>query len=67
VGSNLARQLVKAGWRVHALVRPDSSLQEIDGLPVVLHQGDLTDRASVMAAMPERPDAVFHVTADTNC
>ena len=35
-------------------------------MPVVLHQGDLTDRASVMAAMPERPDAVFHVAASTN-
>jgi dihydroflavonol-4-reductase len=66
VGSNLTRELVKAGWRVHVLVRPDSSLQEIDGLPAVLHQGDLTDRASVMAAMPERPDAVFHVAASTN-
>lgn len=66
VGSNLAKELHAQGWRTHVLVRSDSQLDEINGLPVTLHRGDLTDRESVMAAMPKQVDAVFHVAASTN-
>jgi len=66
VGSNLVRELHARDWKVHVLARPTSSLDEISGLPVMVHTGDVADRDSVMAAMPGNPDAVFHVAASTN-
>jgi dihydroflavonol-4-reductase len=66
VGSNLVRELHGQGWQVHILARPTSSLEEIEGVPLTVHLGDLADSSSVVAAMPENLDAVFHVAASTN-
>jgi nucleoside-diphosphate-sugar epimerase len=66
VGSNLVRELHSQGWQVHALVRATSSLEEIKGIPVILHPGDITDPASLHVAVPRGLDAVFHVAASTN-
>lgn len=66
VGSHLVRELHARNWVIHVLVRSGSSLDEISGIPVSVHQGDLTDRNSVYRAMPKGLDAVFHVAADTN-
>ena len=64
LGSQLKDQLLSAGWTVHALVRGASRLPESANLRV--YEGDITDEASIRTAMPERPDAVFHVAASTN-
>jgi dihydroflavonol-4-reductase len=63
VGTNLVRLLLARGWHVRALcrVRPDGSLPRIEGVEV--KAGDITDGAAVLAAMPDAPDAVFHVAA----
>jgi nucleoside-diphosphate-sugar epimerase len=53
-------------WKVHILARTTSSLDEIAGVPVTVHLGDVTDRDSVKYAMPKGVDAVFHVAASTN-
>ena len=66
VGSTLARELVSQGWNTHVLVRPDSSLTELQGVSLTVHEGDLTDRDSLISAMPANVDAVFHVAASTN-
>jgi len=66
VGSHLARELHIQGWNVHVLLRPGSSLDDTAGLPLTVHQGDLTDHNSIVAALPRNPDAVFHVAASTN-
>lgn len=66
VGSNLARELLSQGWETHVLLRPGSFLPGLDGLQLTVHEGDLTDRDSLMSAMPARADAVFHVAASTN-
>ena len=66
VGSNLVRELHGQDWQVHVLVRPSSSLEEIEGIPVIVHFGDLLDSNSLAQAMPEGLDAVFHVAASTN-
>ena len=66
VGSNLVRELHGQGWQVHVLARPSSSLEEIEGIPVTVHFGDLLDSSSLAQAMPEGLDAVFHVAASTN-
>ncbi|MBT8048519.1 MAG: SDR family oxidoreductase [Xanthomonadales bacterium] len=66
VGSHLVRGLHGQGWDVHVLARRSSLLNEIEGVPVTVHLGDLSDYDSVRAAMPEPFDAVFHVAASTN-
>jgi nucleoside-diphosphate-sugar epimerase len=66
VGTHLARTLVEEGWSVTALVRNTSPLEDLEGLGVALCPGDVTDPASLLAAMPKQVDAVFHVAASTN-
>jgi len=66
VGSNLVHQLVEKDWKVTALVRSTSPLEDIRGLDLQLAEGDVTDANSVMTAMPESVDAVFHVAASTS-
>lgn len=66
VGSNLVRELHQQGWVVHVLVRTSSSLEELAGIPVEFHHGDVTDADSVLDAIPQTVDAVFHVAASTN-
>ncbi|GBD11655.1 3 beta-hydroxysteroid dehydrogenase/Delta 5--_4-isomerase [bacterium HR23] len=62
VGSNLVRTLLQHGWEVRALVRPTSPLVALEGLPMHLAHGDLTDPVSLARAM-QGVDAVFHVGA----
>lgn len=66
VGSNLLHQLDTRGWGIHVLARPTAALDEISGTDFTLHHGDITDPDSISRAMPDRPDAVFHVAASTN-
>src|SRR5260370_7782212 len=66
VGLNLVEELVRQGWQVTALHRVKSDLAELGRFPVTLMPGDITDAASVRAAMPEGGDAAFHVAANTN-
>ncbi len=63
VGSAVARRLIDAGHRVRALLRPESSRRNVDGLPLDIALGDLTDRASLERAL-DGCDALFHVAAD---
>lgn len=66
IGINLIEQLVAQGWEVTALHRPSSNLQYLNRFPIQLATGDVTDAESLRRAMPERPDAVFHLAGDTN-
>lgn len=66
LGLNLIEQLVEAGWRVIALHRVGSNLKYLTPLRVEPAVGDICDAASVMAAMPESVDAVFHVAGDVS-
>ena len=66
VGANLTRRLLRDGYEVHLLVRPEHAVWRIEGLgeQVRRHVVDLTDRASVTQVMQEiRPDRVFHLAA----
>jgi len=63
VGSNIARELLARGWRVIALHRRTSALDKLDGLDVQHVEGDVTDAASLSAALPDAVDAVFHGAA----
>src|ERR1700719_1880748 len=61
VGANLVRALLKDGWRVRALARPNSDRRNLDRLDVEIVEGDLLspDLADGMRGA----DAVFHVAA----
>lgn len=66
LGGHIARELHRQGWEVHALVRATSSLEDVSDVPVQRHVGDVTDPASLAAALPASVDAVFHAAASTN-
>jgi dihydroflavonol-4-reductase len=63
VGSHVARILVERGELVRVLVRPQSSLRALGGLPVENVYGDLRDPQSLDRAI-QGIDRVFHVAAD---
>jgi dihydroflavonol-4-reductase len=62
IGGNLVRALLKRGYAVRALVRKESDRRNIDGLDIEISAGDLTDSASLAAAL-EGCDGLFHVAA----
>lgn len=66
VGSNLVRELDRQGWKTTAIVRPTSSLEDLEGLDVETRIGDIVDADSLRRAVPRHVDAVFHVAASTN-
>lgn len=66
LGMNLVKQLVELGWQVHALKRTTSNTQEFEGIEVIWHDGDITQKETLLAACPDNVDAFFHVAADTS-
>jgi dihydroflavonol-4-reductase len=63
VGSAVARNLVEAGFKVRALVRPSSPRVGLASLPVDFIEGDLNAPASVERAVAG-VQYLFHVAAD---
>jgi len=63
LGGHVARELVRGGRRVRALVRPTSRLDCIADLAVETVTGDLRDKASLERAL-EGCREVYHVAAD---
>jgi dihydroflavonol-4-reductase len=51
VGNNLVRLLLERGLRVRTLVRRNAAGRELDGLPVEVVAGDVTDATAVRQAM----------------
>ncbi|MHB8252539.1 MAG: hopanoid-associated sugar epimerase [Acidiferrobacter sp.] len=63
VGSAVARRLLARGHEVRVLVRAQSDVRNVADLSVEQVVGDLTDPASLRAALAGC-DALFHVAAD---
>ena len=63
VGSAVLRKLVSAGHEARVLARAGSDRGNLDGVECELVTGDLTDAASLRAAVAGC-DTVFHVAAD---
>lgn len=61
VGANLVRVLLEEGYNVRALVRPTSSLNNLQHLDVEIVQGDLND--SDLASKMQGCSVLFHVAA----
>ncbi len=66
LGLNIVEQLTAQGWAVTALHRASSNLTYLKRFPVTLTGGKIEDAVSVEQAMPEQPDAVFHVAGDVS-
>ncbi|MBK1661191.1 NAD-dependent epimerase/dehydratase family protein [Paracraurococcus ruber] len=63
LGSSIARALVGAGHAVRALARPGTPRDVLAGVPVEFCPGDLTDAASLSAAL-RGCSALIHCAAD---
>jgi dihydroflavonol-4-reductase len=66
VGLNVIKELMIRGWDVTALHRPSSDLKLVKRFRPKLAVGALTDPASLLAAIPEGTDTIFHVAGNTN-
>jgi nucleoside-diphosphate-sugar epimerase len=62
IGGRIVRQLRDAGHTVVALVRDPARAADLAQQGVILHRGDITDRATLRAPM-QGADGVFHVAA----
>jgi dihydroflavonol-4-reductase len=63
VGSHVVRALLARGRSVRCLVRPQSRRDNLEGLPVEIVTGDLTDATSLASAL-SGVDTLYHVAAD---
>jgi len=63
VGSHVVRALLAQGRSVRCLVRPQSRRDNLEGLPVEIATGDLTDAPSLAAAL-SGVHTLYHVAAD---
>jgi nucleoside-diphosphate-sugar epimerase len=66
VGLNMVKELMIRGWDVTALHRPSSELTLLKRFRAKLAVGALTDRSSLMSAIPQGTDTIFHVAGNTN-
>jgi dihydroflavonol-4-reductase len=63
IGAAVARALLREGWEVRALVRPQADRRNLQGLELETVGGDLADAAALGRAA-HGCEAVFHVAAD---
>jgi dihydroflavonol-4-reductase len=63
LGAHIVRALLRRGERPRCLVRATSDRRNLEGLPVEIVNGDLTDAASLQRAT-KGVAAVFHCAAD---
>jgi dihydroflavonol-4-reductase len=63
VGSHVVRALLARGGAVRCLVRAGSRRENLEGLPVEIAVGDLTDAASLVPAL-SGVRTLYHVAAD---
>jgi dihydroflavonol-4-reductase len=66
VGLNLVKELMIRGWDVTALHRASSDLKLLKRFRPKLAAGELSDPGSLLAAIPQGTDTVFHVAGNTN-
>ena len=66
VGLNLVKELMIRGWDVTALHRPSSDLKYLKRFRPKLAVGAITDSDSLLRAMPQGTDTVFHVAGNTS-
>ena len=63
---NLIEELLCRDWEVTALCLPSDNIDWLKQPSVHAVFGNIVDRASLVAAMPDAPDGVFHMAANTS-
>ncbi len=63
IGASLARELLRDGYKVRALARPNSDRRNLHGLELEICEGDLRDRKSLEEGL-RGCDRLFHAAAD---
>jgi len=65
IGSNLVRHLVKQGWDVHIITRPNSDLKVLDTIlnRITVHRHDGTSSGMVKVMADAKPEIVFHLAS----
>jgi dihydroflavonol-4-reductase len=63
IGASLVRELLREGYRVKALARPNSDRRNLNGLDLEICEGDLRDRKSLEEGM-KGCETLFHAAAD---
>lgn len=66
IGINLIKLLLRSGWEITALHRPNSDLTYLNKLPLQLKKGSITELESLKKAVPANTNTVFHLAGDTN-
>lgn len=66
LGARIIAQLIEQGWKVTALHRPQTGPDRLLALGARPAAAPLDDLDLLRAAMPENPDAVFHVAGNTS-
>ena len=66
IGLNLIEALSNEDWHVYALHRATSDLTYLKRFEVHRVIGSVRDYDALLVAMPEQPDAVFHLAANTS-
>ncbi|MEL6190608.1 MAG: NAD-dependent epimerase/dehydratase family protein [Bacteroidota bacterium] len=65
LGANLAREILKRGYEVTALIRPASDVSSLEGLELSFHEGDLL-RPDTLRSGLEGCTYVIHAAANTD-
>lgn len=65
IGSNLVHHLLKQGWDVHIITRPNSDLKVLDTVlnAVTVHRHDGTSSGMVEVMAKAKPEIVFHLAS----
>lgn len=65
IGGNLARTLLKKGWELHVIVRPESELSDLEDImpqiQIHTHDGSTEQLCKIVADCS--PDVVFHLAS----
>lgn len=66
MGRNLIDQLLEGGWKVIALVRPESEAERPEHDNLVWVEGDVTDIKSLRQVISDDAEVIFHQAAITS-
>lgn len=66
LGINLIQQMAELGWHIIVLHRYSSDLSDLQQFSIEFIEVDFSNKASLIAAIPEGLDAIFHAAGDTN-
>jgi dihydroflavonol-4-reductase len=66
VGLNLIEELSKDDWEIFALYLPGEDISHLSQFTVQAIAGDILNMDSLLPAIPEKVDVVFHLAGDTS-